>query len=186
MVAAIDVAFRTDARPEARGLAGFSMGGYGVLSIGLENPDVFSVVFANGPPLLLDEDFAMAMDSWNLRHRRAYGAVFAPKDGEAQIPQMDGSAEDAEIINLWLTGFGDMEEKIEAYLRLESRLSSLRIDYGSTNDYPWLRNGCDRFSELLTEAGIEHDFVVQNRGHSMSPEILRNQMLPFFRESFGE
>lgn len=42
LIADVDARFRTDARREARFIAGLSMGGYGALRMGLKHPDLFS------------------------------------------------------------------------------------------------------------------------------------------------
>lgn len=46
LVQHIDSKYRTLARPESRGITGFSMGGYGALHLALLYPDVFAVVVA--------------------------------------------------------------------------------------------------------------------------------------------
>lgn len=45
----IDQHYRTIARPESRGLAGHSMGGYGTLRLGLRHSDIFSSIYALSP-----------------------------------------------------------------------------------------------------------------------------------------
>ena len=52
LVQYVDHKFRTLNRPESRGLAGHSMGGYGAIKIGMRHPDVFSVIYAMNPALL--------------------------------------------------------------------------------------------------------------------------------------
>ena len=49
LVSYIDSHYRTIANVASRGLAGHSMGGYGVLRIGMKHPDVFSVLYALSP-----------------------------------------------------------------------------------------------------------------------------------------
>ncbi|HTT06823.1 MAG TPA: alpha/beta fold hydrolase [Steroidobacteraceae bacterium] len=49
LVSYIDGHFRTLPRPESRGLAGHSMGGYGVLRLAMKYPGVFSSVYAMSP-----------------------------------------------------------------------------------------------------------------------------------------
>ena len=49
LVAFIDKRYRTIARPESRGLAGHSMGGYGTLRLGMKYPRVFSSIYALSP-----------------------------------------------------------------------------------------------------------------------------------------
>ncbi|WP_128545867.1 alpha/beta hydrolase [Larkinella soli] len=49
LVGYIDSHYRTLARPESRGLAGHSMGGYGSMRIGQKYPDIFSSVYLLSP-----------------------------------------------------------------------------------------------------------------------------------------
>jgi S-formylglutathione hydrolase FrmB len=49
LVEYIDAHYRTIAAPASRGLAGHSMGGYGVMRIGMKHPEVFSVLYAMSP-----------------------------------------------------------------------------------------------------------------------------------------
>lgn len=51
LVAHIDGAYRTVARPDARALGGISMGGNGALQIGLNYPGVFGTIGAHSPAL---------------------------------------------------------------------------------------------------------------------------------------
>jgi enterochelin esterase-like enzyme len=54
LVSFVDLAYRTDPRPQARALAGISRGGVWALEIGLRNPDVFSTVAAVSPSLAVN------------------------------------------------------------------------------------------------------------------------------------
>jgi S-formylglutathione hydrolase FrmB len=49
LVSYVDQHYRTLARPESRGLAGHSMGGYGTLRIGLKHPEIYSSIYALSP-----------------------------------------------------------------------------------------------------------------------------------------
>lgn len=49
LVAYIDSHYRTIAKPESRGLAGHSMGGYGTMRIGEKHPDIFSSIYMLSP-----------------------------------------------------------------------------------------------------------------------------------------
>jgi S-formylglutathione hydrolase FrmB len=51
LVTAIDAGYRTLASPASRGIAGFSMGGYGALALAVAHPDVFGAVYALSPGL---------------------------------------------------------------------------------------------------------------------------------------
>lgn len=47
----VDGKYRTVAKPEFRGIAGHSMGGFGAINIGIKHPDIFGSVFALSPGL---------------------------------------------------------------------------------------------------------------------------------------
>ena len=51
LVPAIDARYRTLPTAASRGIAGFSMGGYGALSLAMAHPDVFGAVYALSPGL---------------------------------------------------------------------------------------------------------------------------------------
>jgi enterochelin esterase-like enzyme len=51
VVGAIDDRYRTLPGPASRGIAGFSMGGYGALALAMAHPDVFGAVYALSPGL---------------------------------------------------------------------------------------------------------------------------------------
>lgn len=48
----IDKKYRTIAKPESRGIAGHSMGGYGAITLGMKHPEVFSVVYGMNPAII--------------------------------------------------------------------------------------------------------------------------------------
>lgn len=54
VVGYVDANFRTLADAQTRGIAGFSMGGFGALNLGMRHPDVFGAVYATAPGLLDD------------------------------------------------------------------------------------------------------------------------------------
>jgi len=49
VVSYIDGNFRTIARPEARGIAGNTMGGFGAITIGIKHPEIFTCIYALCP-----------------------------------------------------------------------------------------------------------------------------------------
>ena len=51
VVDAIDAEFRTLATSESRGIAGFSMGGFGAFDLAMRHPDIFGAVYASSPGL---------------------------------------------------------------------------------------------------------------------------------------
>ncbi len=66
LVGNIDANYRTIAKPQSRGLAGHSMGGFGAIALGMKHPDVFSVIYALAPCCLaLEADMSEANPAWH-------------------------------------------------------------------------------------------------------------------------
>src|SRR4030095_10841722 len=65
LVQTVDAKYRTVARPESRGIAGHSMGGYGALTLAMKHPDVFGAVYALSPCCLgIEGDFTEDNPGW--------------------------------------------------------------------------------------------------------------------------
>lgn len=58
VVTRVDAAYRTQRRPEARGLSGHSMGGFGALNLAMRHPEVFGWCYALSPSLLEPDGLA--------------------------------------------------------------------------------------------------------------------------------
>jgi S-formylglutathione hydrolase FrmB len=58
LVSYVDVHYRTVARPDARGVAGHSMGGFGALNLAMRHPDVFGATYALSPGLFAPDGAA--------------------------------------------------------------------------------------------------------------------------------
>jgi len=74
----VDGKYRTIKSRDARGLYGFSMGGFGAFNLGLKHPDIFAAVFAASPGLLAPDGLKNAMPTWDNGFLEAYGAAFSP------------------------------------------------------------------------------------------------------------
>lgn len=185
LVQFIDENYRTIPSASSRGIAGFSMGGFGAMYLGFRHPDIFSAVFALSPGLFDPEGVKSAMErSWDNSFESNYGAVFSPNTDlpypHANIPRFDGSDEDNAIIADWYDGFGNWEQKVADYLALPDKLTAIAIEYGNNDNYPFIISGCEYVSGLLNEAGIEHTLTIFDGGHRISPSFVTAEMLPFF------
>jgi S-formylglutathione hydrolase FrmB len=61
----VDTNYRTIRRPESRGIAGHSMGGYGSVMLGMKHPEIFSAVYALSPCCLaMEADMGEANSAW--------------------------------------------------------------------------------------------------------------------------
>lgn len=111
LVSYIDASYRTLPTAASRGIAGFSMGGFGAFDLAMRNPDVFGAVYALSPGMfapggletteMFDDDQVVAefvelraldldqpqtiVGSDSLRFSVAYGSAFAP-DPDADFP----------------------------------------------------------------------------------------------------
>jgi enterochelin esterase-like enzyme len=128
----IDATYRTIARREGRAFGGLSMGGFGALSLGFTNPQLFAAIGAHSPTLrVFDEspDF--------LRDAEFYAAV----DPIELIASLDPAA----TPKLWVD-VGTLDDWLErtALLREGLRRQGLRPEYlestgGHEADY-WRQN----------------------------------------------
>ena len=181
----IDENYRTIAKAEARGIAGFSMGGFASLNLALAHPDIFSSTISFCPGVLKKGSLQLAMDSWKGDgvFLRCYGQAFAPNeenDKMCDIPTLDGSAEDNIIVEKWENGFGNFDQKLDNYLAKNIPLKAIQVVYGTYDFYKWIVEGCEDLSELMTAKGIEHTLTKLQVGHTQPPEFIGKYIVPFF------
>ncbi len=118
----------------------------------------------------------------------AYGAAFSPNpDKMAPFIDYPYYKSDEEVVldtTIWKNyenGFGGLAEKIERYKDNFLTLKGITIDYGINDNYKWIPEGCEYFSELLKEADIPHNLVKFEGGHGDKVrERIEKYMLPFF------
>jgi len=185
IVSYIDENYRTIAKAEARGTAGYSMGGFASLNLALAHPDVFSSTISFCPGVLKKGSLQLAMDSWkgDGLFLRCYGQTFAPneaKDNMCDIPTLDGSAEDNIIVEKWENGFGNFDQKLDNYIAKNKPLKAIHVVYGTYDHYKWIVEGCEDLSELMTAKGIEHTLTKLQIGHTPPPEQVGKYIVPFF------
>ncbi len=191
VIQAIDGKFRTLKQASSRGIAGFSMGGFAAVNIGLRHPELFSAVYAYCPGLMAPGGLAKALSDWDTmdNFKAAYGAAFAPNPQlpapYADIPKLNGTPEDHAVLAKWENGFGNLEAKIAAYLTKQQRLKGFRIVYATRDQYTWIPEGCVYFSKLLNSAGIPHDLIAANWVHRLNFPMFEENMYPFFSQNLS-
>lgn len=178
----IDSSYRTITDPSARGIAGWSMGGFVAINLGLKHPDRFSVIYGLAPGLFAEDGLAEAFATWDQMFLTAYGAAFSPNPAKGypygEIPKFDNTKADNKIRANWENGFGNLNQKIDAYLQLKTPLRAIQVVYGDSDRYPWIPKGCVYFSQLLTAKNIYHEIKEFPGGHDLG--LLRNSFVPFF------
>jgi enterochelin esterase-like enzyme len=113
LVPAIDAAYRTIPKPDARAIAGLSSGGYGALNIALHHPDTFHVVVS------LSGYFSAAQtydghDIWGSDQARAENSPannIGPRDQPLHVELIDGldegkGVDDTKAFDAQLAGAG--------------------------------------------------------------------------------
>jgi S-formylglutathione hydrolase FrmB len=90
VVGAIDERYRTVAAPGSRGIAGFSMGGYGALALAMGHPDVFGAVYALSPGLFAPGGLA---DSQMFANSTVVADFVAGQQELATMPPADAATE---------------------------------------------------------------------------------------------
>ena len=178
-----DAQFRTVAQPSARGITGFSMGGFGSLYLGLRHPEVFQAVFSMAPGLVDDDALKTMKESWNETIMNDYAMSFAPdpaNPAKGLIPKFDGSPEDEAILQQWREGFGHIEKKVAAYQASGKRLAGLGLFVGTHDSYRWLIQGTKRLDQILNREGIPHRFELTENDHSFSEDYIATRIIPFF------
>lgn len=184
----VDANFRTIPKPESRGISGFSMGGFGSINLALKHPDIFSAVYSMSPGLLKDDGLSEAMGTWkgDPGFLRDYSRAFAPDtsaENLGDIPKIDGSDADNAIVKKWMSGFGDLQQKMEAYKALKKPLKAIGFSYGTGDSYTWIPKGTQYFSDLLKENGIENSLYTFSGGHVHPTNAIPQLIVPLFEQS---
>jgi S-formylglutathione hydrolase FrmB len=186
-IAAVDARYRTIAAPSSRGLAGFSMGGFGALNLGLRHPDVFQAAFAYSGGFLAPGGLSSAMSSWagDRTFLQAYGATFASDTSAAypyaRIPAMTQTAADLAVQDLWYAGFGDWGAKLDVYMARPDKLAAIRIEWARGDNYAWIRDGSAWLvQEMTANRGLTVESETHPGNHVLPMGVVRDCLLPFF------
>lgn len=179
-----DTNLRTIAKPSARGISGFSMGGFGAINLALRHPDVFQATYAIAPGLIDNSALKAMHDSWaGSLIANDYAAAFSPDPAnpkQVQIPRFDGTPEDNAIIGKWEDGFGNLDKKITAYKALNKPLAGIGLQVGSADEYAWLVQGTALLHQILDREGIAHRFEMTEDPHTLRNELATTRIVPFF------
>lgn len=207
LVRFIDDRYRTLARPQSRGVAGHSMGGYGAISFGLRRPDVFGAVYAMNPAALgLGGDLTkenpafeavLAAKSFDdlLRVGPAAFAVvalaqaFSPNRNRPpffiDLPYTkgaDGLVEEPGVYEKWLSRFpvNMIAERMSSF----ERMAGFRFDTAWEDEYTHIPITSRAFARALEQAGVAFRFDEYNGDHRNRlwgrQGRLYTDVLPFF------
>lgn len=207
LIGYVDAHYRTLARPESRGVAGHSMGGFGAIVMAMHRPDVFRAAYAISPCCLdAVEDIGYANESWrramafkntaDVEKARdtgdfypvaivALGRALAP---DAQAPLLFDFPIRAEGPQLmpdepaytkWREAFPIRQ--VPRYAENLRSMKGLTIEYGLSDQFPHIPLSTAAFSQALIDARVPHTLDVYSGDHRRAVnERLESKVFPFF------
>lgn len=204
LVRDIDRRYRTIARVSSRGLAGHSMGGYGTLTIGMRNPEVFSAIYALSACCLGQSRSDMSdprrADIWkkvlgvtDTSQIKAAGfqanlfmalaAVYSPAPDRPPLfvaypftSRNDSLVPDPAVSAKWIPPI----MQIEQYARNLARLT-IGFDAGRSDGLTDIPVNARVLDQKLSALGIPHVFEIYEGTHgSHIRERLEKVVFPFF------
>jgi len=180
----VDETYRTIPQSDSRGIAGWSMGGFGAIRLGMLHPEVFSSVYSLSPGLGLAEEFGI--------HGKAYKIISETKSreellsnntvftdefyaealvamGRAISPNPDNppfyadfpyTYEDGQLVVNYEV-LEDWNESVplglaDKYIDNLKKLKAIKLDWGRNEENDFIPATCREFSEKLENLGIEH------------------------------
>lgn len=164
----IDANFRTFAEYDGRGLAGFSMGGFGALKYAVKYSDQFASVSAHSGPASLRRDAGLVAHWANVSSSAADlagGSIYGMPLWDEKRVTADNPVENVERFRnkrIFLVA-GDSPDPLNW------------ADY--VNETQVLA-GQREFRGALGKAGIEHEFREEQGGHVFRTTIFRDDDLP--------
>lgn len=208
LVSYIDGKYRTIAKPEGRGIAGHSMGGYGALTLGMKNPAVYSVVYAMNPAIMgWAADFTPESPSFaNILKVKTVDDLMKTGDlytmamvtlGQAFSPNPNNPPFYADfpfaIVDGKLqpvsTTYAKWEAKFPVNMVKEnkpnlSKLRGVRFDSGYDDEFKFIPVNSRLLSAELTRNAVDHIFEEYNGDHRnrmwSRTGRLYNEVLPYF------
>jgi enterochelin esterase-like enzyme len=201
LVSYVDSHYRTIATRESRGLAGHSMGGYGVWRIGMKHPELYAAIYSLSPCCLMNSPQPPSQN----RPANANRAPRAPAPepdghpvnvqyGEAaawspdplnpplffDLPVKDGVFNPA-VAAKWIAN--SPAAMIDQYIPNVKKYRAIAMDVGLQDT---LLKSIQDFDASLTKLGITHTFETFEGDHSNHlHNRIEDKVLPFFSENLA-
>jgi enterochelin esterase-like enzyme len=199
LVSYVDKHYRTVAKPESRGLAGHSMGGYGTLRIGMKHPGIFSSLYALSPccmsasltpsPELMTKAAKVNTDAefeaadFGTKAMIASAAAWSPNPAKKpkfyDLPVVNGALV-PQVIAQWAANAP--LAMVPQYIPNLKTYSAIMIDAG-TKDVP-IVDTVKVLDQMLKVFGVEHKAETYTGNHvDHIEERLEKNVMPFFSEA---
>lgn len=194
LVRYVDSHYRTLRAREARGIAGFSMGGYGTLRLAMKRPGAFGAAYAMSScclePMPGGDRFAEIEKVANLEQAAKLGmgrvvlasaAAWAPNPKRPpfyfDIPTVNGKPQ-PEVVAAMSANAGIT--MIHQYVPALKSLNAIGMEIGLQDN---LLSGNERMHALLDAYKIKHLWETYEGGHGDNlGDRIESRMLPFFSE----
>lgn len=187
LIPIIEEEFRVISSREARGIAGFSMGGYAAWELGLKYPDFFNAILPSSPCAFGENNLQKIVNFEEETFLKCYGSAFAwdntAPDGYS-IPQFNGTPADEETIRQWEAGCGNIRQKVEGYISQDYIIENIMLVYGSSDYFEWVIEGTQYLDQIFTEYGIPHTIYDHKGKHEFTGLMVKDYLLPFFVNAF--
>jgi S-formylglutathione hydrolase len=199
LVAYVDAHYRTIASATGRGLAGHSMGGYGVLRIGMRHPSIFSSVYALSPccmvpnlapPASTGPSRAEAVKTQDEVDKADFGtlaqlasaAAWSPNPKNPpffiDLPTRDGQPQPL-VLAKWAANAP--LAMVDSHLKSLKGLTGLAIDAGDKDE--GIAATVQTLHAILAANDVPHVFEIYEGDHvNRIGARLETKMLPFFSE----
>ncbi len=200
LVRYIDSHYRTIRTRDSRGIAGFSMGGYGTLRLTMKRPKTFGVAYAMSScclaPMTGGDRFAALEKVSDLKQASelglgrvvfAFAAAWAPNPKRPPFyfdsPTVNGEPQ-LEVVAALSANAGIT--MLHQYVPALESLNAIGMEIGLKDN---LLSSNERMHALLDAYGIKHSWETYEGGHGDSlGERIEKRMLPFFSRhlKFGD
>ncbi|MBA2688637.1 MAG: alpha/beta fold hydrolase [Gemmatimonadaceae bacterium] len=207
LVSFIDRKYRTIPSRKARGIAGWSMGGYGALYIAARNPRTFSAVYALSA-CCLPADLP-SEPLWRVRGREAaraeasgnfatgfntsivtaLAAIYTPNVSKAPLfVNFPWSGDSATVIDSTAGLWRDTPlEIIRRSSPQKLRGTRWAFDAGDRDAFPDIPLAASELHRILTDKGVPHTFEIFRGTHGdRIRERVETRMLPFFSRALKQ
>ncbi len=212
LVGHVDGHYRTLARPESRGIAGHSMGGYGAILLAMKHPETFGAVYAQSPAVLgwggdlsrdnpaweatfsfrTLADFDRASESdYIAKAFVAMAAAWSPDPGKPPFYgdyPVSGRGPDRK----WQEGArARWSANMPVYLADQyrsglARLRAIAFDVGSRDQFSHIPVTCRAFASALKRNRIPYTFEEYDGDHNdQVPARIVTKVLPFFSRALA-
>jgi len=196
LVEYVDAHYRTLARPESRGLAGHSMGGYGTMRLAMKAPGVFSSIYAMSPccmnssqlpPVEFVERAAKIHDAQGVtdadfltKAMLASAAAWSPNPKNPpfflDLPLVDGKLAPG-ILAEWSANSPNL--MLHQYIPALRSYRAMAIDAGDKD--AGIAAAVTELHGLLEAYGIVHGYEIYDGDHvNHIEERLVKKVFPFF------